>query len=102
VDIHALSHDSKVGFSNENIDAKPFHIPLRSLISSEVKNLMFAGRCISGDFHSHAAYRMTGTCAAMGEAAGIASAIAVKDSITCQDVDGKAVSQAMAGRGYLL
>ena len=37
---------------------------------------MMAGRCISGDFIAHSSYRVTGNSAAMGEAAGVISALA--------------------------
>ena len=60
---------------------QPYDIPLRSLISSEIPNLMMAGRCISGDFYAHSSYRVTGDAAAMGEAAGVAAAQAVRQSV---------------------
>jgi len=37
---------------------------------------MMAGRCISGDFISHASYRVTGNAVAMGEGAGAVAALA--------------------------
>jgi hypothetical protein len=55
---------------------KPYDIPLRALIAKDVDGLMMAGRCISGDFFAHASYRVTGNAVAMGEAAGIVSAVA--------------------------
>lgn len=38
-----------------------FDIPYRSLVPLKVENLLTAGRCISGSFAAHAAYRVTGT-----------------------------------------
>lgn len=78
VDIHA---DTKVNNDKETITrggiiAKPYEIPLRALIASDVDGLMMAGRCISGDFIAHASYRVTGDAVAMGEAAGAVAAIA--------------------------
>lgn len=55
-----------------------FDIPLRSLIPLQVENLMTAGRCISGCFAAHAAYRVTGDCLKTGEAAGSAAAAAIR------------------------
>jgi hypothetical protein len=46
------------------------------LIARDVDGLMMAGRCISGDFIAHASYRVTGNAVAMGEAAGVTSALA--------------------------
>ena len=71
VDVHALNPDK-----NKAIDkkvawrAKPYDIPLRTLIARDVSGLMFAGRCISGDFIAHSSYRVTGNSVALGEAAG--------------------------------
>jgi len=35
-----------------------------------------AGRCISGSHEAHASYRVTDTCMGMGQAAGLAAAMA--------------------------
>jgi hypothetical protein len=58
------------------VKVKPYDIPLRALIARDVDGLMMAGRCISGDFIAHASYRVTGNAVAMGEAAGVTSALA--------------------------
>ncbi|MPN02900.1 hypothetical protein SDC9_150121 [bioreactor metagenome] len=54
-----------------------FDIPLRSLFVKGFDNLMTAGRCISGSFRAHAAYRVTGNCLKIGESAGNAAAGAI-------------------------
>ncbi len=78
VDIHALDKDSNrvAGYSNRGVKVKPYDIPLRALIASEVDGLMMAGRNISGDFIAHSSYRVTGNSVAMGEAAGVTAALA--------------------------
>ncbi|MBL9189438.1 MAG: FAD-dependent oxidoreductase [Opitutaceae bacterium] len=58
--------------------AKPYDIPLGALIAADVDGLMVAGRCISGDFIAHSSYRVTGNAVPMGEAAGLISAVSVK------------------------
>ena len=80
VDIHALTaeHNKKAAIDNKGIKVKPYDIPLRALIARDVDGLMMAGRCISGDFIAHASYRVTGNAVAMGEAAGVVSAVAAK------------------------
>ena len=74
IDIHALDRISndRHGGSSQTFGNKfrPFEVPLRSLIAKDVDNLFMAGRCISGDFISHAAFRVTGTAVATGVAAG--------------------------------
>ncbi len=81
VDIHAdtKANNDKETITRGGIIAKPYEIPLRALIASDVDGLMMAGRCISGDFISHASYRVTGNAVAMGEAAGVVAAIASGD-----------------------
>ena len=72
-------------------DAQPMSfivlIPYRSLVAADVDGLMMAGRCISGDFYAHSAYRVTGNAVAMGEAAGFAAATAVKNNVLPHEVD---------------
>jgi hypothetical protein len=58
------------------VKAKPYDVPLRALIASDVDGLMMAGRNISGDFIAHSSYRVTGNSVAMGEAAGVTAALA--------------------------
>jgi len=78
IDVHALSAEDnkKHAIMPKPIKMKPYDIPLRALVAKDVDGLMMAGRCISGDFISHSSYRVTGNSVAMGEAAGIAAAIA--------------------------
>jgi len=76
VDVHALDPQKTKSIEPHAWRAKPYDIPLRALVSKEVPGLMFAGRCISGDFIAHSSYRVTGNAVAMGEAAGKAAALA--------------------------
>ncbi|GAA4427073.1 FAD-dependent oxidoreductase [Bremerella cremea] len=94
VDIHAATKEAnkKAAYGSGGVKAKPFDIPLRALIAADVDGLMMAGRCISGDFFAHASYRVTGNAVAMGEAAGVTSALAAKEGSLPQDVAWKAVS----------
>ena len=57
---------------------EPYGIPLRSLYSKNVENLMFAGRNISASHLAFATTRVMGTCGVMGQAAGTAAALAVR------------------------
>lgn len=76
VDVHALDPAKTKSIENHPWRAKPYDIPLRALIAKDVQGLLFAGRCISGDFIAHASYRVTGNAVAMGEAAGQTAALA--------------------------
>jgi len=89
VDVHALSadHNKVAGYTNHGIKVKPYDIPLRALIASDVDGLMMAGRCISGDFIAHASYRVTGNATAMGEAAGAVAGIAAQSKRLPHEVE---------------
>ena len=78
VDVHAATRKKNKthAYGSQGVTAKPFDIPLRAMIARDVDGLMMAGRCISGDFLSHASYRVTGNAVAMGEAAGVTAALA--------------------------
>lgn len=73
VDIHAIDA-SQASVTDEGVRSKPFQIPLRALRARDVDNLYMAGRCLSGDYIAHAAYRVTGPAVATGAAAGRAAA----------------------------
>lgn len=51
-------------------------IRLTSMIASDVKNLMMAGRCVSSDRITNGVLRVKASCMAMGQAAGTAAALA--------------------------
>ena len=76
IDVHSTDPKKEKGIEKTGLRAKPYDIPLRALIAKDVKGLMMAGRCISGDFIAHSSYRVTGNAVAMGEAAGKAAAVA--------------------------
>jgi len=58
-----------------------YDIPFRSLIPKTINNLLVAGRCISATHEAQASIRITATCTAMGEAAGNAAALCVKNGL---------------------
>jgi len=65
---------------------EPYGIPLRSLYSKNISNLMFAGRNISASHIAFATVRVMGTCGVMGQAAGTAAALAVKYGMTIREL----------------
>ena len=99
LDVHNLAPDYKLPPEVEDYRFKPFDIPMRSLISSQVDNLLMVGRCISGDFLSHSAYRTTCTACAMGEAAGLAVS-RLSNGQSARETDGAAIHQELIRRGY--
>lgn len=71
VDIHALKkNDNKKGFEGDNITVLPYDIPMGALVPKKCKNLVLSGRNISGDFYTHASYRVAGNMFSVGQASG--------------------------------
>jgi glycine/D-amino acid oxidase-like deaminating enzyme len=73
-------------FQPEKVQPKPYDIPYRSLLPKQIENLLVAGRCHSATRGAHASTRVTATAMAMGEAAGTAAALAVKERSTPQEL----------------
>ena len=46
----------------------------------EIENLIVAGRCLSATFEAQSALRTTGIVGAMGHAAGVAAALALRET----------------------
>lgn len=64
-----------------------YDIPYRCLVPKVVENLLAAGRIISTTHEAFASSRVTPTCFAIGQAAGIAVAISIEDNCALKDVN---------------
>ena len=58
--------------------AKPYDIRYGAFLPKGIDGLLVAGRCISGTHRAHASYRVMTPCMAMGEAVGVAAALAAE------------------------
>ena len=85
IDIH---HPVGGGFSLE-WSGDCYDIPYRALVPEKVENILVAGRCIPSTHEALASVRVMAPCMAMGEAAGRAAKIAVRDGIPPSDIDVK-------------
>lgn len=66
----------------------PYDIPYRSLLPRGVSNLLVAGRCHSATQLAASSTRVTVTAMALGEAAGLAAALAAQRQTTPQEIPG--------------
>jgi hypothetical protein len=64
----------------------PYGIPYRCLYSANIENLFFAGRNISVTHAALSSTRVMATCALLGQAAGTAAAIAVREGVSPRGV----------------
>lgn len=59
-----------------------YSIPLRSLFSRNIKNLLFAGRNMSATHVAFGSTRIMATCAILGQGVGTAAAIGIRHKLT--------------------
>lgn len=62
--------------------AEPYNIPLRSLYSKNINNLMMAGRNISASHVAFTSARVMATCSTIGQAVGAAATLCVRHGIS--------------------
>ncbi len=86
-------------FDPRKVQPEPYDIPYRSLVPQKIENLLVAGRCHSATRGAHASTRVTVTAMAMGEAAGVASAMALKEKTSVGEIDGIRVREKLATIG---
>jgi len=79
-----------------------WQIPYGALVPKKIDNLLAAGRCISGEQQMADLLRLIPECCVTGQAAGVAAALAVKDSCRPRDVDVPKLQQELRRQGAYL
>jgi len=79
-----------------------YEIPYRCLVPKDVGQLLVSGRCISADHEGMAGARVMGTCIAIGQAAGTAAALALRDGVGPRDVDIDELRRVLRADGALV
>ena len=64
-----------------------YDIPYRCLSAQLIDNLLVSGRCISATSEAMAGARVMGTCVAIGQAAGTAAMLAVRERVPPREVN---------------
>lgn len=85
IDIH-----NPEGIGTSHYYFKPdeyYTIPYRALVPKGIKNLLVAGRCISGTHEAQASFRIMPICTTLGQAAGTAAAVACESNAAVKDAD---------------
>lgn len=80
----------------------PYHIPLRALRPEGSANLLVPGRCVSGDQLAMSSYRVMGSCAATGHAAGTIAGMALRQNLAISDLDIPKVQKTLLDTGVRL
>jgi hypothetical protein len=83
-------------------DGATYDIPYRALLPQNVEGVLVVGRCLSADHDAHASVRSMGQCMAMGQAAGTAASIAVKQNTMPRGVAITALQDCLRDIGAVL
>lgn len=83
----------------QQLAVPPYQIPLRSLIARDARNLMMAGRNLSADQLALSSARVSTSAAMMGQAAGIAAALAADSKCDPRELDPSQVRWLVIERG---
>lgn len=76
-----------------------YTIPYRTMVPRDSENLLVTGRCISATHEAQASIRIMSTVCTLGEAAGVAAAVACTDKTTVKDVDVQKVRSILREKG---
>jgi hypothetical protein len=78
------------------------HLPYRMTVPQGLDNVWVAGRCASMSHEAQSAARVTGACFVMGQAAGLAADLALKNGTTAAAVDVAALQAGLEDNGAYL
>ena len=96
-------HEDEIAISPPPNPRNPnVSIPLGSLIPVGVDNMLAAGRNLSCDSTMHTFLRLIPQCWEMGQAAGVAAAVAANSGVRVRDVDVTEVRSQLAKQGVVL
>lgn len=96
-------HEDEIGISpppnphNANVS-----IPLGCMIPVGVENMLAAGRNLSCDAATHTFLRLIPQCWEMGQASGVAAAVAINSKVNVRNVDVKEVQRQLLKQGVVL
>jgi hypothetical protein len=86
-------------FKDSVARGRDYYYPYRTLVPRSVDNLLVAGRHYSSTSAAQKISREIPPCMAMGEAAGVAAALALDAGVTVRNVDVAAVQRTLRSQG---
>ena len=99
---HVMSKEDvmqRVRFADSVARGRDYYYPYRSLLPRSVDNLLVAGRHYSATSAAQKISREIPPCMAMGEAAGVAAALALDAGVAVRRVDVAAVQRTLRAQG---
>jgi ribulose 1,5-bisphosphate synthetase/thiazole synthase len=83
-------------------EGETYDIPYRCLLPQKVDGLLVAGRCLSADHDAHASVRSMGQCMAMGQAVGVAAALAKRTLKTPTEISVDTLQENLRSLGAII
>lgn len=102
VDIHGIDNpgmDPTVWYPPKGFK---YHIPYRILLPRGIENLLTAGRCVSCSHIALGSIRVMVPCIGMGEAAGTAAALSLRENITPRQLNIGKLQKQLRQQGAIL
>lgn len=97
---HQIDMHSATGTGQTLVKLKQAaYVPYRALVAPGYPNLIVAGRCISADRQALASLRVQASCMGLGQAAGVAAAMSLKQGKAVQDIDYSALRARLRDMG---
>jgi len=84
------------------LEHEGYDIPYRCLLPLKVEQLLVAGRCISSDQPSYESYRAMAPIMSIGEAAGTAAALSMREGVPPRRLDVKKLQETLISQGVEL
>ena len=100
MDVHSRTPSEFGNFKIEVADV--YYIPYRSMLPIGCENLLVAGKTISCESQAAGGLRCMPCAMAMGQAAGLASALCIKDALTLSQIDVKKLQNKLREKGAIL
>ena len=79
-----------------------YEIPYGCIVPKDVSNLTIGSRCVSADHAAHSSMRVMPPVCSVGQAAGMAAALAVKKGVGQARLDGVEVRESLKAQGAWL
>lgn len=98
-------HDPKGqgwGVSQIQSEEQSYDIPYRCIVPERIDHLLIAGRCISATAEALASARIMPSCMALGQAAGIAAALAAEKKLAPRRLDVRQVQSVLKKSGAVI
>lgn len=95
IDVHTMGAVTYKPYQNDSY----YTVPYRALVHKDFTNVWSAGKTVSADRYAHGAIRVMPSAMAMGQACGVAAAVAVKEGCKAKAVPYEVLKRTLVEQG---